>query len=65
MLLKTVNELADDLKLDYATAQGLVKFLVEKKLATKAGTRPTTTGKGKPSNVYELPERVEISLKAE
>ena len=63
-MTKTVKELADELQLDYLTTQGLVKFLVEVGEAKKVGVRPTASGKGKPSNVYELPEKVEINLKA-
>ena len=50
--------------IDYAVAGGLIKYLVSVGVAKDAGTRPTATGKGKPSNLYEFPMKVELAFSA-
>ena len=58
----TINELATKHGTDYVKTSGLVNFLVAKGIATKVGSQPNPTGKGKGASVYEMPETVELSL---
>lgn len=60
----SVTELAERLKVDYAHAQGLVKLLEKRGLATLFEKRPNKAGKGKPTNIYELPDKIELDLTA-
>ncbi len=51
--------------LDYVEAQGLIKYLVSKKIARIIGKqRQNLSSRGKPSNVYELPISVNLNLAA-
>jgi hypothetical protein len=58
----TVSELASNLGVDYAVASALVKVALQQGTAKVDGVVKTTSGKGKPSVVYELPERLEVNL---
>lgn len=59
----SVKEFAEKHEVDYATAQGVIKFLEAKGLATKVGTKRTSvTGKGKPTNIYEVPVAVLLAV---
>lgn len=54
----TAGELADRLGVEYATATAVIKLMVMTKQAKELGKRPSRTGKGKPSTVYELQTEV-------
>lgn len=58
----TINELAAKLNVDRDDAVALVKFLVAKKMIEKTGERPSASGKGKASNVYEIPSQIVIDV---
>ena len=58
----SVKELAAQLKVDYAVAQGVIKFLESQGQATVVEKRKSASGKGKPSNIYEIPETVTIQF---
>ncbi len=60
----SVKEFGTKYGVDYATAQGFIKFLLAHGLARQAGFRKNVTGKGKPTTVYELPGDVTIKLAA-
>ena len=58
----TVNDIAARLNITDKTAvSGLVKFLETKGILKRAGTRKSSTGKGKGSYVYVLVDGVDIS----
>jgi len=63
MFQVTIKELSERLGIEYQAAQGLVKFLVLMGEAKIIKVRPNPNGKGKGSNVYELPESVTINLR--
>lgn len=59
----SVAEFAAKHGVDYATANGLVKFLEAKGLATLGEKRKAAgSGKGKPTNIYTLPTSVTLVL---
>lgn len=58
MITGTTQELAEQMGCDYQTALCVLKFLVGKGIAQNAGTRPSKAGKGKPSNLFSIPEGV-------
>jgi predicted transcriptional regulator len=53
---RTVQEIADTLDTDKATADHLVKFLEAFGLVRFRGERPSPSGKGKGAYVYEVEE---------
>jgi len=60
--IMTTKEFAELHDVDYATASGFLKFLVKKGLVTEAGSRPNPGGKGKPSQLYKIPETVSVAM---
>lgn len=58
----TVGDLQENLGVEYATANAVIQLLVSQGLGSKVGQRKTSTGKGKPSTVYELPTTFTLSL---
>ena len=58
----TTNQLAVKLGVDYQIAQGLVKLLLAKGLAVKVGKIPSPAGRGKPSDIWELPLSITIEI---
>lgn len=58
--LMTTRELAASLGVDYVKASGLVAVLAEQGAINKVGTRPPDGGRGKPSDVFEFPESIEL-----
>lgn len=63
-MILTVNEVAQKLGVEYITATAIVKLMVTQGAAKEVGKRPTATGKGKPSTMYEVPDTFTITLKA-
>jgi len=55
----TVAILASQLGIEYATASALIKLMQKKGVCKEVGKTDT---KGKPSKIYEIPEKFEISL---
>ena len=51
---RTLDEIADELDIDHAVSDGLIKFLIEKGLARFRGERPSPSGRGKGAHVYEV-----------
>jgi hypothetical protein len=61
----SIKEFGEKHKVDYPTAQGVIKYLVAKGLAHACGTRKAAgSGKGKPTNVYDVPKEVQLKLVA-
>lgn len=58
----TVNDLAHNINVEYPTAMALIKLMEAQGVAKVSGKRPTLTGKGKPSTIYEIPEKFEIDF---
>lgn len=56
------KELAERLGVEYAAAAGLVAILEAKGLASVVEKRPNPTGKGKPTDIFEIPETVTLEL---
>lgn len=56
MKRRTIDEIADMLKVRRDSAAGLVKFLVELDIARFRGERPSPSGRGKGAYVYDFPE---------
>jgi predicted ArsR family transcriptional regulator len=50
----TAQELADQLAVERPSADGLLRFLLDKKLAKYRGERPSPSGRGKGAHVYEI-----------
>lgn len=50
----TASELAEQIGVDYPTAANLAKLMVARGQGVESAKRPSATGKGKPSTVYEL-----------
>lgn len=61
----TTKQLADMFHVEYIEAAGLLRFLEKRGLVTVVGKLPNISGRGKPSTIYEVPEKVEFFLKAE
>jgi hypothetical protein len=59
----SVKELAESAGVDYAVAGGLVKFLESRGIAKLVEQRKREDGRGKPTNIYEVPETVTVELK--
>lgn len=62
MLNLTVNGLAARLNVEYPVASALVKLMESQGVAKKVGKQPTKTGKGKPADIYLLPEKFELVI---
>ena len=60
----TTAQFAEMTGVEYASAQGMLKYLCEKGLAKKIGSVPAKGGKGKPSTLYSVPQRVELEFGA-
>ena len=58
----TVKQLAEQNKLKYTEASGLMNVLVSKGHAKKVDVIPNHTGRGRGSTVFEVPEQVTINL---
>lgn len=57
----TTGEFAAMYRIEYAIAFGFLKFLEEKNIVKKLGTR-SNNGKGKPSIVYGIPSTVQLDF---
>ena len=60
----TVKQEAAMLDVDYLMASNLIRFLEKRGDVKVVGKRPSLSGKGKPSKLYELPESVTIDFRA-
>jgi hypothetical protein len=60
----STKEFAEKAKVDYAVAQGFIKFLVSQGIAKEVEKRKIEGAKGKPTNVYELPCELRLQLAA-
>jgi predicted ArsR family transcriptional regulator len=58
----TVNEVAEKLDVEREVARGLVRFLVDKHLASLRGERKPESGRGKAENVYSFADDFEKRL---
>lgn len=58
----TIGDLATKLKVEYITAASIIKVMEAQGKAKKIGSKPTATGKGKPSSVYELESVLTLQL---
>ena len=56
----TIKEFAEKIGVEYVVASSVLRFMVDKGQAVVVGK--ITKGRGKPTLVYEVPEKVEISL---
>lgn len=59
----TVQEFAEKQNIDYQMANQLMSFLVKQGRAKLVGKRPTATGKGKPSGLYQYEKSFTMELK--
>ncbi len=51
---RTIDELAEVLRVDRPAAKGLIDYLIAVKLAVFRGERPSPTGRGKGAHVFEI-----------
>lgn len=58
----TIKQLAEKQGVEYAEAQGLVRYLECKGIAKKVGVLKNPAGKGKGSDIWELPETINVVL---
>jgi hypothetical protein len=49
---------------DYATVNGLLKFLEKNGLAKVAGSRRSESGKGKPATIWEISKSFNVNVEA-
>jgi len=60
----SAKEFAEKAKVEYAVAQGFIKYLVSQGVAREVEKRKVAGAKGKPTNVYELPTELRLKLAA-
>lgn len=53
-MLRTAQEIADELQIERPAADSLVRFLVAIGQARFRGERPSPTGRGKGAHLYEI-----------
>lgn len=58
----TIKLVAKKLNIEYAIAQGIVKFMEIKQLAKEIGVEKTPGAKGKGSKLYEIPNQITINF---
>ncbi len=58
----TARQFADRNQISYIEANTLLQLLVKKGMAKKVGSVPNKAGRGKPSSLYEVGEKVTIEL---
>lgn len=58
----TVGELAIQLNVDRAGADGLIKVLEAHGVAVKSGSQKSKAGKGKPSIVWTIPKKITMEI---
>lgn len=61
-MILTAKEFSEKTGTVYAEAANTLKFLAARGVIKDAGKRPQASGRGKPSNLFEIPEG-EITLK--
>ncbi len=62
MIELTVNELSDNLKMDRMTVYGMLKYLEAVGKAKVVRTVRRADGKGKPSSVYQLNNKITLEF---
>jgi hypothetical protein len=58
----TARDVAEHLGCDYVVASGLLTVLVEKGIVKHAENRKHSSGKGKPTRVFEVDRVIQIEL---
>ena len=58
----TAREVAEHLGVDYVVASGLMTALVDKGLAKHVENRKHSSGKGKPTRVFEVNQTITLEL---
>lgn len=60
----TAKKLAERLDVEYGVAAALIKLMVAQGVGKEVGKEPSisSTGRGKPSTIYELPSEYTINL---
>jgi hypothetical protein len=59
----SIQEFANVHKCDYVEAAGTMRFLLHKGVAKKVGKRRSSPfGRGKPTDIYEIPSEVSLKL---
>ena len=58
----TTKQFAAKHGVEYAQAAGVIKFLVKLGVASKVRTEPNPAGRGKGSDVFEIPATATITL---
>lgn len=61
-MVVTAKEFAERHNVDYQLANGFLRLLEQTGHVHSAGTRPNPLGRGKGSNTYEVPDRIELDL---
>lgn len=62
MATMTAREFAEQHNLDYQLANSLLRLLESTGHVKSAGVRPNPAGKGKGSNLYEVPDKIDLDL---
>lgn len=57
----TVGEFASKINQEYAVAAALIKFLQSIGKAKEIGKRPAKGGKGKPSSIFQIEEKLDVN----
>ena len=58
----TTVEIGEMFGIEYSAAAGLVRFLSAQNLAKEVGKRPSKSGKGKASIIYNMPAEFTVTL---
>ena len=61
-MVLTIAEFATANGVEYPVAAGTIKFLVAKGLVKEAGSRSIEGKKGKPSQLFDVPDTVTLEL---
>lgn len=58
----SITEIAKQLKMEYIEAQGFIKFGIAQGFITLCGTRKAAGQKGKPTNLYKVPNVIHMTF---
>lgn len=59
----TITQFAELNKIEYPMANMIVQYLAQLELAEVVGYQKSSTGKGKPSKIYKIPDEVTLKFK--
>lgn len=58
----TIKEFSAIIGEDYLVATGITKWLVNNEVVKPVGKQPCETGRGKPSIIFEYPQKVDLDF---